>query len=182
MALKITDGTHHSPVNMPTGDYMYVTAKNIKDDGVEVAGITYVSKAVHEEIYKRCNPAIGDILLVKDGATTGVVTVNNIDQPFSLLSSVALIKVPRGLLNWFLVYYLRTDLFNRYIRSLMSGTGIPRITLKKIEPLLVPLPPLAEQRRIVAKVEELMPLVGEYGKLESEREALDANLPDRLRK
>ena len=182
LALKITDGTHHSPVNMPTGDYMYVTAKNIKDDGVEVAGITYVSKAVHEEIYKRCNPAIGDILLVKDGATTGVVTVNNIDQPFSLLSSVALIKVPRGLLNWFLVYYLRTDLFNRYIRSLMSGTGIPRITLKKIEPLLVPLPPLAEQRRIVAKVEELMPLVGEYGKLESEREALDANLPDRLRK
>ena len=53
---KITDGTHHSPINMDKGDFMYVTAKNIKESGVSLHNITFVSKKVHEEIYSRCNP------------------------------------------------------------------------------------------------------------------------------
>ena len=48
--------------------------------------------------------------------------------------------------------------------------------------MLVPLPSLVEQRRIAARVAELMPLVEQYGALEDEREALDAGLADRLRK
>ncbi len=161
---------------------MYVTAKNVKEDGVHTAGITYVSKDIHEEINLRCNPVLGDILLIKDGATTGTVTVNNLEEPFSLLSSVAVIKLPHGCYNWYLVHFLRSDVFEKLIRSLMTGTGIPRITLRKIEPLLVPLPPLAEQSRIVAKIDELMPLIEGYGKLEDEREQLDSELPDHLRK
>ena len=49
-------------------------------------------------------------------------------------------------------------------------------------PLSFPCRPSAEQRRIAERVSELMPLVGEHGKLEDEREALDASLPERLRK
>ena len=158
IATKITDGTHHSPPNFEIGDFLYVTAKNIKDAGVLLENITFVSRETHEEIYSRCDPEKGDILLIKDGATTGVVTVNNLDEPFSLLSSVALIKVPEDVCAWFLVYVLRSDLFYKSIRAQMKGTGITRITLKQIEPLLIPLPPLAEQKRIVARLEELLPL------------------------
>lgn len=155
VAQKITDGTHHSPANDENGDFLYITAKNIKDTGVILNPITYVSKEIHEKIYERCNPEFGDVLLIKDGATTGVVTVNNLDQPFSLLSSVALIKLPQDILSWYLVYALRSDLFYKIIRENMKGTGITRITLKQIEPLFIPLPPLAEQQRIVAKLEQL---------------------------
>lgn len=48
---KITDGTHNSPTNSLSGEYMYVTAKNIKDTGIDLSNITYVTKEVHKEIY-----------------------------------------------------------------------------------------------------------------------------------
>ena len=155
---KITDGTHHSPPNSEHGDFMYVTAKNIKDNGVMLSNITYVSEEIHSEIFARCNPEFGDVLLIKDGATTGVVTVNDIIEPFSMLSSVALLKMPENMCAWYLVYALRSDLFYKTVRAQMKGTGITRITLKQIEPLVIPLPPLAEQKRIVAKLEDILPL------------------------
>ena len=139
VAKKITDGTHHSPVNLETGDFMYVTAKNIKDDGIHL---------------ERCNPEKGDVLLIKDGATTGVVTVNNLEEPFSLLSSVALLKLGSSIESWYLAFVIRSTLFNQMIRSQMKGVGITRVTLKQIESFAFPLPPLAEQQRIVAKIEE----------------------------
>ena len=85
-------------------------------------------------------------------------SVNNIAEPFSMLSSVALIKPFSIVFAWYIVYIMRSDMFYKTIRSQMKGTGITRITLKQIEPLLIPLPPLAEQKRIVAKIEELLPL------------------------
>lgn len=156
---KIVDGTHHSPSNYEKGEYMYVTAKNIKSWGVVLDNITYVSKSVHDEIYSRCNPEKGDVLLIKDGATTGVVTVNNIEEPFSMLSSVALIKLPEFIEPWYIVAVLQSDLFYKNIRAQMKGTGITRITLKQIEPLLIPVPPAKEQKRIVMELRSVLPVI-----------------------
>ena len=152
---KIVDGTHHSPPNQITGAYMYVTAKNIKSDGVHLDNITYVSENVHKEIYSRCNPEMGDILYIKDGATTGIVTINNIKQEYSLLSSVALIKTFDAIYNSYIVYALRNPVFYGSVRDKMTGTGITRITLRVLSTLLIPLPPLAEQKRIADKVSAL---------------------------
>ena len=70
----------------------------------------------------------------------------------------------------------------RLYRAANIGTGVKHINVSMIKTLLLPLPPLAEQCRIVERVGELMPLVEEYGGLEDAREALDAALPGRLRK
>ena len=179
---KITDGTHHSPANGEVGEHLYISAKNIKEKGVMTSNATYVTSAVHEEIYARCDPEYGDILLIKDGATTGIATVNNITEPFSMLSSVALLKVPKILNPWYIVYALRSDLFYKILRSQMKGTGITRITLTQIYPMLVPLPPLAEQKRIVAKIEKLQPLIDRYEAAWTKLEAFNKRFPEDMQK
>ena len=95
--------------NTDNGDFMYITAKNIKEDGISLANITFVSKDVHDEIYSRCNPEYGDLLYIKDGATTGIVTINNIKKPFSLLSSVALLKPTSEINTNYILFFLLTS-------------------------------------------------------------------------
>lgn len=157
--LKITDGTHHSPSNNENGDFPYVSAKNIKPEGVLLKGITYVTRDVHQEIFSRCNPEPGDLLYIKDGATTGITAINDLDEPFSMLSSVALLKPHHQLFsNKFLLYCLRAPFFYQEMRAGMTGVAITRVTLKKLDLALVPIPPINEQHRIVQKVDELMAL------------------------
>ncbi|PSR18164.1 restriction endonuclease subunit S [filamentous cyanobacterium CCP3] len=174
--LKITDGTHHSPPNNSSGDYKYITAKNIKNEGIHLSNITYVSKEIHEAIYSRCDPEFGDVLYIKDGATTGITTINTLREPFSMLSSVALLKLPQELLNRYLLYVLRSPFFYRLIRDGMSGIAITRVTLTKLNKALIPLPPLAEQKRIVAKVDELMALCDALEAAQQSRNTLRQNL------
>jgi type I restriction enzyme S subunit len=170
---KITDGTHHSPPNINHGEFLYITAKNIKANGVLLHNATYVSKEIHNEIYSRCDPEYGDLLYIKDGATTGVVTINNLTKPFSMLSSVALLKISRNIKNKFLLILLRSPFFYEEMRSEMTGVAITRVTLKKLNDALIPLPPLAEQQRIVAKVDSLMALCDKLETLQQQRQQLD---------
>ena len=180
--LKITDGTHRSPTNTDNGDFMYITAKNIKEDGISLANITFVSKDVHDEIYSRCNPEYGDLLYIKDGATTGIVTINNIKKPFSLLSSVALLKPTSEINTNYILFFLRTPLNLESVRSSMKGCAITRITLRQIEKWLVPVPPYEEQLRIVSFIKELLPYLDIYSSLQMNLNLLNININNKLKK
>ena len=153
--LKLTDGTHHSPKNYPKGNYKYITAKNIKKEGIILDDVTYVDDETHHEIFSRCNPEYGDILYIKDGATTGVVAINKLTEDFSLLSSVALLKPSKLVSNKYLFYYLQSSYCYESVRSSMKGVGITRITLKQIADWDVPIPPIGEQHRIVEYIDSL---------------------------
>ena len=153
--VKLTDGTHHSPKNYPKDKYKYITAKNIKNEGIVLDGVTYVDDETHHEIFCRCNPEYGDILYIKDGATTGVVAINNLEEEFSLLSSVALLKPSKLISNKYLFYYLQSSYCYESVRSSMKGVGITRITLKQIADWDVPIPPMEEQHRIVEYIDSL---------------------------
>jgi type I restriction enzyme, S subunit len=146
---KITDGTHHSPPIVECG-IPYVTAKHIKLDGVKFFDDPwYVSKSDHDEIYSRCDPRVGDVLYIKDGATTGTATVNRLDFPFSMLSSVALIRPRKDICDPdYLAAWLNSPLVNAGHLMRMGGAAIKRLTLAKIKGFEIPLPPLAEQKRI----------------------------------
>ncbi len=64
----------------------------------------------------------------------------------------------------------------------VTGTAQPKMNQAKMGSIIISIPPEVEQGKILAKVDELMPLVEEYGQFENAREKLDTELPGRLRK
>ncbi|MEK5271159.1 restriction endonuclease subunit S [Aeribacillus sp. FSL K6-8394] len=148
LCIKITDGTHHSPPMVKEG-IPYITAKHLGKGYLDFySDPTYVSLEDHKKIYSRCNPVKGDVLYIKDGATTGIAGINHYDFEFSMLSSLALIKVnPSMLNNYYLVYYLNNKgIFNRIIQN-MSGGAIKRLTIKKINDINIVVPPIHLQNK-----------------------------------
>ena len=152
---QITDGTHNSPTNTKNGDFKYVTAKNIKKEGIVLDNITYVDADTHHSIYSRCNPEYGDILYIKDGATTGIATINNLNEEFSLLSSVALLKLEDKIINYYLKAVLNTPSLYNCIRTNMGGAAITRLTLVKIKAIKIPLPPFPLQHLFAQRIEQI---------------------------
>ena len=84
-----------------------------------------------------------------------------------------------GIITPLFMYYILTALnLNQY----STATAQPGLSVAKIIDTPFPLPPLAEQQRIVAKIEELMLLVEQYGRAQSELEALNSNIREQLKK
>lgn len=82
----------------------------------------------------------------------------------------------------FLMMYLDTPLFFSEIRRYDNGTAQPNLAAKSLEQFLLPLPPLAEQQRIVAKIEELLPYVDCYAAAYEKLEQFNAKFPEDMKK
>jgi type I restriction enzyme, S subunit len=156
VCVKITDGTHHSPPTLDDG-IPYITAKHLKKDGLKFFEKPwYVSSEHHAEIFARCDPQQGDVLYIKDGATTGIAAVNHYDFEFSMLSSLALLKPNTHVIHSvYLCAYLNNERNKSALTDRMGGAAIKRLTLTKIKTFEIPLPPLSLQHRFAAIVESI---------------------------
>ena len=98
-------------------------------------------------------------------------------------SHVTIVRTPNETLNRFIFQYLRTDLMWKWMNEIADGsTKQKELYTSTLAALLIPIPPIHEQVRIMRKIEKLMPLVEEYGKMEETRVQLDADLPASLEK
>ena len=122
--------------------------------------------------------AKGTRLILVDGENSGEVFVATEDGYMG--STFKVLFFPQELFAGYLLFFLQ--LKQSAFRNNKTGSAIPHLNKDLFFNMPFPVPPLAEQQRIVAKIEELMPLVEEYGKDEERLTALNADFPDKLRK
>ena len=178
----VSDGTHKTPRYTESG-VLFLSVQNISGGSFDLTKVRHVSQETHEELCKRVKPSRGDILLCRIG-TLGKPIIVDVDYEFSIFVSLGLLRpISVAIAKW-ICSCIDSPIGFAWIESVKVGGGTHtfKINLGDIPDFLLPLPPLAEQRRIAERVSELMPLVEAYGELEDAREALDAALPDRLRR
>lgn len=152
---QITDGEHIQPRYQAEGLPM-LTAKHVREGFVTFEGSELISESDFRKCVARCKPEEGDILVVSVGATTGRAAIVSQSRPFALVRSVLLLKPlisPAYFLRW-----LQSPWCFAWMRQASEASAQPHLYIGDTKRMPVPLPPLAEQHRIVAKVDELMAL------------------------
>lgn len=141
---------------------LFITSENVGNYVLrKLDDLKYVSKGFNE-IEPRSILKRGDILMNLVGASIGRTAVYDLHDGANINQAVALIRLVRetdGVCPRFLLHYLNSPSAIDYMLSSRVVNAQPNISLTDAREFAVPIPPLAEQRRIVAKVEQLMALV-----------------------
>jgi type I restriction enzyme, S subunit len=157
----VTDGTHYTPKNVGAG-FPFLTVKDIKDDHLDLKTCSFISE---EDYIEACNgnssPHPLDVLFSKDG-TVGKVHVVKTEEPFAVLSSIAILRPKIDVIDSnYLGYTLKSPLVLDQAIRRKTGSAIRRIILADLSAVKIPLPPIDQQKRIAAildKAEELRSL------------------------
>jgi type I restriction enzyme S subunit len=134
---------------------------NIRDGLLNLTEPKFVDDATYERWSARCKPEPGDVLITRE-APMGEVCIIPEGMKVCLGQRMMLIRLVPGTMDQkYLLYSLMApDLMER-VQDKPVGATVQHLRVGGVETLLTPVPPLAEQRRIVAKVSELMALVDE---------------------
>jgi len=177
----LTDGTHSTPKYTLDG-IPFLSVKDMSSGKLSFVNTKFISPEEHFLLSQRCNPQKGDLLISKVG-TTGIPLIIDTERDFSIFVSLALVKFFPDLLDsQFLIYLINSPLVQSQVKEETRGIGNKNWVLTAISNTLMVLPPLAEQHRIVAKIDELLPKVVEYGKAQEALDKLNEELPERLKK
>ncbi len=157
LSWKITDGDHLTPKREASGRYL-LSARNVLNGRIELADVDFVGDAEFERMRSRCDPNKFDMLISCSGSIGRVAIVDR-DDAYVMVRSAALVKpVFAQQLAPYLYWSLISECLQIQMGLRAKAAAQPNLFIGSIRQLMIPLPPLAEQRRIVAKVDELMAL------------------------
>ena len=178
---KLSDGTHSRPRYVASG-IPFISVKDVSGGKLDFSDCKYITAEEHRELYSRCNPEYGDILLTKVG-TTGIPVLVDTTNEFSLFVSVALLKFNQEMLsNEYLIYLINSPLVQKQVEKNTRGVGNKNWVMRDIANTLIVIPPLLEQKRIVSKLQEILPFVDNYAHAYSKVEELNNSFPELLKK
>lgn len=147
------DGTHFSPETREFG-MPYITAGDIRGKGINYDSAKKISQEDYCRLVEQgCKIEKGDVLLVKDGATTGRVGLMTDETECVALSSVAMLRPHDNIDSLFLMYYMESYSMQTQIANSMAGSAMPRITLTKLNEFIVNVPPIKEQKVITSFID-----------------------------
>ena len=153
---SVTDGDHLPPPKAEMG-IPFLVIGNVRSQQIEFEGSRFVPQSYYEALDPIRRPSSGDLLYTLVGSY-GIPVIVRDDQPFCVQRHIGILR-PSTLVD---VKFLARAMESRFVfdQATACATGIAQKTvpLSGLRRLLIPLPPLAEQHRIVAKVDALMAL------------------------
>ncbi|AEI49711.1 restriction endonuclease subunit S [Runella slithyformis] len=168
----VRDGTHDSPKYVDIG-FQLVTSKNLKNGQIDLTNVNYISENDFVEINKRSKVDKGDLLFSMIGTIGSLAVIT--EEPMFAIKNVALFKPICEVSTFFLAYYLNNPLVKDKMLKEAKGSTQKFVGLGYLRDLSIPLPPLAEQKRIVAKLDAA------FGHLETLKTSLN-RIPELLKK
>ena len=155
----------------------YITTSNLYWNKFKLDKLKEMSFTENE--VEKCTVTKGD-LLVCEGGDIGRSAIWNYDYPMRIQNHIHRVR-PYLQINIYFFYYI----FYFYKNAGLiggKGIGIQGLSTNALGSLFIPLPPLAEQKRIVAKIEELLPFIEKYEQAETKLTALNKSFPEMLKK
>ena len=175
--LDIRDGTHDTPKYVKNG-FPLVTSKNLDNGKIDFTSAKSIGEEDHINISKRSKVDDNDILFAMIGTIGNPVLVSK-DREFSI-KNVALFKpfIKETYMEYIFYYLL-------YVQNQMqknaSGAVQSFVSLTVLRNYYISIPPLNEQKRIVKKIEELLPLIEDYDIFENELNKLNEEFPNKIK-
>jgi type I restriction enzyme, S subunit len=167
-AIKVWNGFAFKSSDYKQNGIPVIRIGDLQNSQVVLDTVVFVDEDVASSVEDSTWIPENALLIAMSGATTGKVAFNKTGKRLLLNQRVGRIEtflLNDNFLRFFFDTIVQTNL------SISFGTAIPNLSTKQIIETLFPLPPLAEQHRIVAKVDELMALCDELEKAQTKRES-----------
>lgn len=149
------DGLHGTPKYDINGSYYFINGNNLVDGKIFVTNAT---KKVNENEWEKYKKPLDDSsVLVSINGTIGNLSFYN-SEKVVLGKSACYFNLVLSDLKYYIYYVLKSAYFLKHVNKNATGTTIKNVSLKVMRELIFPLPPLNEQKRIVERLEELLPL------------------------
>ena len=151
--MDVRDGTHDTPRYVDKGIPL-VTSKNLSDGHIDFSTVKLISEADSIAINQRSKVDSGDIMYAMIGSIGNPVLYYGAED-FSIKNMALFKKIPCGMAMEYVYYFL--VLAQDAMKKDASGGVQAFVSLSYLRNYLIPVPPLAEQQRIVAKINEILP-------------------------
>ena len=147
----------------------------------EIDNTLFITKNKYSEFQEKYGvPQKNDILITSVGSI-GNIWISDGREFYYKDGNVTQVSSSKYFSSEYIKLFFESSLFTLQSNSSISGTAYNALTIIKLKNIFLPLPPLAEQKRIVARLEEILPQVDEYEKAYNELQELNKKFPDNLK-